>query len=55
MAGKKKIITIPLRFKPIEVPRGASGSRGGQRRGGTRFRQNRDDQQRCKSIKNFKK
>lgn len=33
--GKKKIIQIPLRFKPIEVPRGASAGRGG-RRGGPR-------------------
>lgn len=29
--GKKKIIQIPLRFKPIETPRGASAGRGGRR------------------------
>jgi len=44
-AGKKKIITIPLRFKPIDSQRGSGGSRGGQRRGGNRYRSNRDDQQ----------
>jgi len=50
MSGKKKLITIPLRFKPIEIPRGSGGSRGGQRRGGgNRFRPNRDDQQRSTS------
>ncbi|CAF3162803.1 unnamed protein product [Rotaria sp. Silwood2] len=45
LSGKKKIITIPLRFKPIEIPR---GSRGGQRRGAGRYqdRPYRDDQQR---------
>ncbi len=50
ITGKKKIITIPLHFKPIEIPRGGSaGSRGGQRRGTGRYRDrpNRDDQQRC--------
>jgi len=58
-SGKKKIITIPLRFKPIEIPRGGPlGSRGGPRRGGGgggRFRDRpfrddrafRDDQPRC--------
>ncbi|CAF1017327.1 unnamed protein product [Rotaria sordida] len=46
ISGKKKIITIPLRFKPIELSRGSAGSRGGQRRGGNRFRSNRDEQQR---------
>ena len=48
-SGKKKLITIPLRFKPIELSRGSAGSRGGQRRGGSRFRPNRDDQQRSTS------
>jgi hypothetical protein len=51
-SGKKRIITIPLHFKPIEIPRGGSaGSRGGQRRGTGRFRDrpNRDDHQRSKS------
>lgn len=33
--GKKKLIQIPLFFKPIETPRGGSGGRGG-RRGGPR-------------------
>ena len=51
--GKKKVISIPLRFKPIEVPRGPAGSFGprggrGQRRGdgGSRYqeRTNRDEQ-----------
>ncbi|UJR15415.1 hypothetical protein I4U23_002362 [Adineta vaga] len=44
-SGKKKLIAIPLRFKPIEIPRGS----GGQRRGGGRFRPNRDEQQRSTS------
>jgi hypothetical protein len=48
ISGKKKIITIPLHFKPIEMPRGTGGPRGGQRRGGNRFRPNRDEQPRCK-------
>jgi hypothetical protein len=44
------VITIPLRFKPIEISRGGSaGSRGGPRRGGGRFRPNRDEQQRSTS------
>ena len=54
ISGKKKIITIPLRFKPIDIPRGGpAGSRGGPRRGGApaagryRDRPNRDDQTRC--------
>jgi len=55
IAAKKKVITIPLRFKPIEIPRGGpAGSRGGPRRvgsggGGGRYRDrpNRDDQTRC--------
>ncbi len=55
ISGKKKVITIPLRFKPIEIPRGGpAGSRGGPRRGGSggggRYRDrppNRDDQPRC--------
>lgn len=39
MSGKKKVITIPLRFKPIELQRGSANSRFGQRRGGgNRFR-----------------
>lgn len=51
--GKKKVISIPLRFKPIEVPRGPAGSfgprgGGGQRRGGGggryQERTNRDEQ-----------
>ncbi|CAF1407567.1 unnamed protein product [Rotaria sp. Silwood1] len=48
ISGKKKIITIPLRFKPIEFPR---GSRGGLRRGTSRYqdRPYRDDQRRSKS------
>jgi len=52
ISGKKKIITIPLRFKPIEIPRGGpAGSRGGPRRGSGRYRDrpNRDDHQRSKS------
>ncbi|CAF2592826.1 unnamed protein product [Rotaria sp. Silwood2] len=49
LSGKKKVITIPLRFKPIELSRGSAGSRGGQRRGGNRFRPNRDEQQRSTS------
>jgi len=44
-SGKKKLISIPLRFKPIEMPRGT----GGQRRGGGRFRPNRDEQPRSTS------
>jgi len=53
ISGKKKVITIPLRFKPIELQRGSAGSRGGQRRGGNRYRSNRDEP-RCKySKKNF--
>ena len=48
ISGKKKLITIPLRFKPIEIPRGSGGPRGGQRRGGNRYRTDRDEQQRCK-------
>ena len=31
LVGKKKIINIPLRFKPIETPRGSLGGRGGRR------------------------
>ncbi|CAF0779852.1 unnamed protein product [Rotaria sordida] len=48
ISGKKKVITIPLRFKPIEISR---GSRGGQRRGTGRYqdRPYRDDQRRSKS------
>ncbi|CAF0966369.1 unnamed protein product [Adineta steineri] len=35
ISGKKKVITIPLRFAPIDIPRGGPfGSRGGSRRGG---------------------
>ncbi|CAF4653906.1 unnamed protein product [Rotaria sp. Silwood1] len=49
IGGKKKLITIPLRFKPIELSRGSAGSRGGQRRGGNRFRPNRDEQPRSTS------
>ncbi|CAF1645097.1 unnamed protein product [Adineta ricciae] len=45
MIGKKKLISIPLRFKPIEIPRNS----GAQRRGGNRFRSNRDEQQRSTS------
>jgi len=37
LSGKKKVITIPLRFKPIEIPRGSANSRFGQRRGGNRY------------------
>lgn len=33
-SGKKKLIAIPLRFKPIDLPRGSANSRFGQRRGG---------------------
>ncbi len=47
--GKKKLITIPLRFKPIELQRGSANSRFGQRRGGNRFRTNRDEQPRSTS------
>ncbi len=53
ISGKKKVITIPLHFKPIEIPRGGPmGSRGGPRRGSGRFRDrpSRDDQQRCKEF-----
>ena len=52
-SGKKKVITIPLRFKPIELPRGGpAGSRGGPRRGGSgggggRYR---DQPPRCKGF-----
>ena len=53
--GKKKIISIPLQFTPIDGPRGPAGgfnSRGGPRRGGgvgrSRDRPGRDDQQQCK-------
>jgi hypothetical protein len=45
LSGKKKLISIPLRFKPIDIPR---GSRGGQRR----FRGNHSDQPRCKYLLN---
>lgn len=38
ISGKKKVITIPLRFKPIELQRGSANSRFGQRRGGNRYR-----------------
>ena len=47
LAGKKKLISIPLHFKPIEMPRGGGGSRGGARRGGNpryQDRPNRDEQ-----------
>jgi hypothetical protein len=54
-SGRKRIISIPLQFKPIEGPRGPAGSygsKGGSRRGGGggRYndRPNRDDQQTCK-------
>lgn len=40
-SGKKKVINIPLYFKPIEMPR------GGPRRGTGRFRPNRDERTRC--------
>lgn len=36
-SGKKKLIAIPLRFKPIDLPRGSANSRFGQRRGGNRY------------------
>ncbi len=49
ISGKKKVITIPLRFKPIELQRGSAGSRGGPRRGANRFRPNRDEQPRSTS------
>jgi hypothetical protein len=35
------------------MPRGTGGPRGGQRRGGNRFRPNRDEQPRCKYFKIF--
>ena len=44
--GKKKYISIPLQFKPIETLRGPPSSRGRQRRGGgVRYPSNRDEQQ----------
>ncbi len=49
ISGKKKVITIPLRFKPIELQRGSANSRFGQRRGGNRYRANRDEQPRSTS------
>ncbi|CAF4248877.1 unnamed protein product, partial [Rotaria magnacalcarata] len=46
--GKKKIITIPLRFKPVDLPRGGYG---GPRRGAGRVhdRSYRDDYQTSKA------
>lgn len=46
--GKKKVISIPLRFKPIETPRGPRrGGSGGPGNAGGRYhdRPYRDDQQ----------
>lgn len=45
LSGKKKLINIPLRFKPIEMPR--RGGAGGA--GGNRYRTNRDEQPRSTS------